>query len=61
MDELARIWDAFPEQNYQTSMVYLATPVFVDAGPLPVGPPVVHSRLDVGISTAPPAMAEALA
>lgn len=37
MEEISRVWGLFPETGYRTSIVYLATPVFVDttliAGP----------------------------
>jgi len=33
MEEISRIWGLFPETSYRTSIVYLATPVFVDTGP----------------------------
>lgn len=37
MEEISRVWGLFPETSYRTSIVYLATPVFVDtaliAGP----------------------------
>ncbi|MFY2826031.1 DUF4255 domain-containing protein [Ruegeria sp. MALMAid1280] len=31
MEEISRVWSLFPETPYRTSIVYLATPVFVDA------------------------------
>jgi len=31
-EELSRVWSLFPDQNYRTSMLYLATPVWIDAG-----------------------------
>lgn len=40
MEELSRIWGLFPQTAYQTSVVYLASPVLIDAGPAFVGPPV---------------------
>ena len=38
MEEINRVWGLFPESSYRTSVVYLATPVFVDAPPALVGP-----------------------
>lgn len=54
MEEMSRIWSLFPQSSYATSMVYLATPVFVDARDVLRGPPVESRRLDSGTSTANP-------
>ena len=54
MEELSRVWGLFPADPYRTSVVYLATPVFIEAGPLVVGPPVQSRRLDPGLSANPP-------
>ena len=50
MEEISRVWGLFPETAYQTSVVYLATPVFVDAPPVLAGPRVreVHRRVGAG-------------
>lgn len=48
MEEISRVWGLFPETAYQTSVVYLATPVFVDASPVPVGPRVREAHRRVG-------------
>jgi hypothetical protein len=53
IDELSRIWDVFQAESYQTSMVYLATPVWVDAGFIAGGPPVQSSRISSGLSADP--------
>ncbi|REE18430.1 uncharacterized protein DUF4255 [Paraburkholderia sp. BL27I4N3] len=39
-DEMGRIWTLFPTANYRTSVVYLATPVWIDRAAVvtPAGP-----------------------
>jgi hypothetical protein len=54
MEELSRIWGLFPNASYTTSMVYLASPVFVDAGDFLRGAPVETRRIDSGSSAEPP-------
>lgn len=54
IDELNRIWGVFPEESYQTSLVYLASPVWVSAGPPSVGPPVLNREQRTGLSAEPP-------
>lgn len=54
MEELSRIWGLFPSSPYATSMVYLASPVYIDAATLDQGAPVDSRRLDSGVSAAPP-------
>jgi hypothetical protein len=54
IDEMNRIWAIFPEESYQTSLVYLASPVWVSAGLAPVGPPVLDREQRTGLSTEPP-------
>lgn len=52
-DELGRVWALFPDQNYRTSVLYLATPVWIDpAWPAEEAPPVVETPFRVG----PPAV-----
>jgi hypothetical protein len=42
-EEMSRIWTLFPTTNYRTSVVYLASPVWIDpASPRAPGPPVVE-------------------
>ena len=48
MEEISRVWGLFPETAYQTSVVYLATPVFVDATPVLAGPRVREVHRPVG-------------
>lgn len=38
MEEISRVWGLFPGKAYQTSIVYLATPVYVDASEVHAGP-----------------------
>lgn len=54
MEELSRIWGLFPNAPYATSMVYLASPVYIDAGTYARGVPVDSRRLDSGTSAVPP-------
>lgn len=49
MEEISRVWGLFPNEMYRTSMVYLATPVFVEVTDLTVGPPVLRRRQNTGI------------
>ena len=56
MEELSRIWGLFPGTNYATSMVYLASPVFVEVGPVPRGGPVVERHDRFGVSGDPPGL-----
>ena len=58
LDDINRVWGIFPEESYQTSVIYLATPVWVEAGNIRVGPPVLEHEQQAGLSTAPPAFAE---
>jgi hypothetical protein len=52
VDELHRIWGMFPEESYRTSVVYLASPVFIEE-PLALGPPVLSRELKQGVSADP--------
>lgn len=54
LEELSRIWSLFPKAAYRPSVVYLASPVFVDAEPLVRGRPVVSRRIDGGLSADAP-------
>lgn len=49
MEEMSRIWGLFPNEMYRTSIVYLATPVFVEVNDIAVGPPVLHRKQLAGI------------
>jgi hypothetical protein len=49
VDDLNRIWGMFPEESYRTSVVYVASPVFIEA-PLALGPPVLSRTLKHGVS-----------
>lgn len=51
MEELSRVWGLFPQDIYRTSMVYLATPVIIDAGAYPSGLPVRERRQRAGAAT----------
>jgi hypothetical protein len=48
-EEMSRIWTLFPRADYCTSVVYLATPVWIDpdSARLPA-PPVVHETYRIG-------------
>lgn len=54
MEELSRVWGLFPDEHYRTSVVYLASPVFVEVAPLPAGRRVVERRSPTGLATEPP-------
>lgn len=56
MEELSRVWGLFPQTSYRTSVVYLATPVFIEAGPITLGPPVEERQMEGGLSADPPDM-----
>jgi hypothetical protein len=40
LEEMNRVWGLFPEEPFRTSIVYLATPVFVAGGEAALSPPV---------------------
>lgn len=45
-DELGRVWSLFPTVNYRTSVMILATPVWIDPeAALPDAPPVVEQDM----------------
>lgn len=48
IDEVNRVWALFPDTSYRTSVVYLATPVFVTAEPGPDGRRVQERTLRAG-------------
>jgi hypothetical protein len=43
-DEISRVWALFPNADYRTSIIYLASPVWIDAKPAIAGAPVVDDR-----------------
>jgi hypothetical protein len=52
-EDMSRIWSLFPAVNYRTSVIYLATPVWIDpARPTEPGPPVVEEPHVFGQSEA---------
>jgi hypothetical protein len=53
IEELNRIWGMFPDDDYRTSVVYLASPVFLEEA-LALGPPVQSRKLRQGILADPP-------
>ena len=48
MEELSRIWGMFQPDAFRTSVVYLATPVYIETDPKPGGPPVDERTLRGG-------------
>lgn len=54
MEELSRIWGLFPNAPYTTSIVYLASPIFIDARETARGTPVEERKLDTGSSAERP-------
>ncbi|MEE8056661.1 MAG: Pvc16 family protein [Pseudomonadales bacterium] len=59
MEELSRIWGLFGQDVYRSSMVYLASPVMVEAGNLAAGVPVQEHTQNAGIDPNPPQLAGA--
>ncbi len=49
MEELSRVWGLFGQDVYRSSMVYLATPVFIDAQLSAIGAPIIERRQTTGI------------
>jgi hypothetical protein len=50
-EEMSRIWALFPTANYRTSVVYLATPVWIDpAAPVSPAAPITSELYRVGAS-----------
>lgn len=49
-EELSRIWSLFPEEPYRTSIVYLASPVFIEAGDAFLYPPVQSREIAGGLA-----------
>lgn len=54
MEELSRVWGLYPQDMYRTSVVYLASPVFIEARRWPEGPPVQRHEHRGGLSAEPP-------
>ena len=47
-EEMSRIWTLFPAANYRTSVVYIASPVWIDPpAPRQPAPPVTHEHYPV--------------
>jgi hypothetical protein len=49
-EDMNRIWGLFPEEPFRSSIVYLATPVFVEVGDAALYPPVQSREIDGGIA-----------
>ncbi|HEY0413174.1 MAG TPA: Pvc16 family protein [Allosphingosinicella sp.] len=49
-EDMNRIWGLFPEEPFRTSIVYLATPVFVEVGDAALYPPVQSRKVDGGLA-----------
>lgn len=49
-EDMNRIWGLFPEEPFRTSIVYLATPVYVEVGEAALFPPVQSRELDGGLA-----------
>lgn len=52
-EEMNRVWGLFPEEPFRTSIVYLATPVFVEIGDDALYPPVQSRKMDGGLRSEP--------
>ena len=49
MEDVSRLWGLFPQDVYRTSLVYLATPVFVEGDALASAAPVTESQRRGGL------------
>ncbi len=49
MEELSRVWGLFPQDVYRTSVVYLASPVYIEVGPEKTGQPVQRREQRTGV------------
>ncbi len=54
MEELSRVWGLYGATPYRTSVVYLASPIFVDADVPVLAERVTGRRFDAGQSAEPP-------
>jgi len=53
-DELSRVWALFPDNNYRTSVLYLASPVWIDPDAARAeAPPVIIDRKRGGVLDSP--------
>jgi hypothetical protein len=48
-EDMNRIWGLFPEEPFRTSIVYLASPVFIEVGDEALYPPVQSREMDGGL------------
>ncbi len=53
MEDLSRIWGLFSQDAYRSSIVYTASPVYVDARILPAGVPVQERSQNTGMDPNP--------
>jgi hypothetical protein len=51
LDEWNRLWGLFPDTAFRTSLVYLASPVFIDIGEAGQYPRVMSRRADGGLAS----------
>jgi len=49
-EDMNRIWGLFPEEPFRTSIVYLASPVFIEVGDAALFPPVQSREMDGGLA-----------
>jgi hypothetical protein len=49
-EDMHRIWGLFPEEPFRTSIVYLASPVFIEVGDAALYPPVQSREMDGGLA-----------
>jgi Pvc16 N-terminal domain len=49
-EDMHRVWGLFPEEPFRTSIVYLASPVYVEVGDAASYPPVQSRRIDGGLA-----------
>ena len=48
-EEMNRVWGLFPEEPFRTSVVYLAGPVYIEAGDVALYPPVQSREMGGGV------------
>jgi hypothetical protein len=48
-EDMNRVWGLFPEEPFRTSIVYLASPVFVEVGDAALYPPVQSREIGGGL------------
>ncbi|HLL31184.1 MAG TPA: Pvc16 family protein [Allosphingosinicella sp.] len=50
LEDMNRIWGLFPEEPFRTSIVYLASPIFIEVGDAALYPPLQSREIDGGLA-----------